>query len=108
MKKDQKENNWISALQNPHLGPLKKYIYDMLKDKYFENENIIDRIGVELKLESDMKAFAQLIFDSYQAGFEESFSQYKNHLKEKGYKPQMKQGKKEIEHKPIFPQENEG
>jgi len=102
-----KNNDWMSSLQNPHLNPLKKYIFDILKNKYSQNDDIVTRIALDLKVEDDMKAFAQLIFDAYQAGFEESFSQYKEHLKSKGYKPQINQ-KNDVKHNPIFPQENEG
>jgi hypothetical protein len=65
---------------------IKKYLFDVLKDKYPQDDSIIERIAKSLVTEKDINDFNQLVISIYTAGFLEATKQYKEQAEKIGYK----------------------
>ncbi len=59
---------------------------DILKQKYNQNENIIDRVSSHMLIKKDAEDFMQLVSDIYQRGFADAVDGYKEQLAKLGYK----------------------
>lgn len=77
---------WSNYFSNPFSITIKKFLYEILKDRYMENEKFIDRMCNDLRLKEDMESFVKLVNDSYQMGFLLSVTQHKEALNKVGLK----------------------
>ena len=77
---------WSNYFSNPFSITIKKFLYEILKDRYVENEKFIERMCNDLRLQEDMENFIKLINDSYQMGFLLSVDQHKEALAKVGLK----------------------
>lgn len=66
-------------------GLVKKYIYEIIKEKYHAHEVAIDRCASHLTAQRDAQDFMELVHAVYKSGFEDAVSQYKSELKKIGY-----------------------
>ena len=71
---------------NPRGWQLKKTMYEFLKHRYAENEDIIERIGHQLVTDKDAKAFMKLMMDVYETGYVTAVDQHKEQLAKIGVK----------------------
>jgi len=78
--------SWSNFFANPHAPNIKKYLFEILKEKYGENEKFIDRICVGLTVEEDVTGFVKLVSDCFQRGFHLSVEQHKESLSKIGMK----------------------
>ena len=62
-------SNWLRNLSNPLSWGIKKYMFEMLQERYSRNEDIITRVSDNIMSEKDSQAFGQLIVDVYEKGF---------------------------------------
>lgn len=76
----------MDFLQNNRNHYIKKGIFEVIKDRFFKNENILDRILFHLATEQDVKEFYQLIADTYEAGYLKCVEDHRKKLEEIGYK----------------------
>lgn len=76
---------WSNFL-NPRSTYIKKYLYEILKNKYAQNEGIIDRITSQLSLEGDSQDFIRLIGDIFESGYIIAVDQHKEALSKIGMK----------------------
>lgn len=60
-------------------------MFDILQDRYSQNEQIIERIGIGLATESDTMAFFNLIRDVYEVAFTKCVNEQKEQLAKLGY-----------------------
>lgn len=63
----------------------KKYLFDLLQEKYEPNERMIDRLAHYLTSEQDMKDFVQIFLDSFEKGYTKAINDYKDQLRKLGY-----------------------
>ena len=70
---------------NPYQKSAKKYLFEILEDRYTDNTNFIDRISAYLVTENDIKELARFIADVYEAGYLRAAKQYKENLEKMGY-----------------------
>lgn len=75
---------WSNYFSNPFSITIKKFLYEILKERYVENEKFIDRMCNDLRLQEDMQNFVKLINDSYQMGFLLAVEQHKEALNKIG------------------------
>lgn len=78
--------SWSSYFSNPFSIMIKKFLYEILKERYAQNEKYIDRICNELKIQEDTENFVKLINDAYQMGFLLAVEQHKEALQKVGLK----------------------
>ena len=71
---------------NPHTYAIKKYLLDVLKEYYPEDDSIIERLAKALITEKDLEDFNKLIVSLYTVGFSEAARQNKEMFEKLGYK----------------------
>ena len=95
----------MNMLTNQHMYAIKKYAFEMVKDRYPEHEELITRLCSALITEKDIEGFAKLMADLYESGFLRALEENKAALKQAGYElsitPPPEAPQKEI--KRIFP-----
>ena len=76
--------SWLDYMANPRGQALKKTMFEVLKERYQQNEQIIDRIGVSLTTESDVSGFMKLVSDIYEIAYLKSVNDHKEQLQKMG------------------------
>jgi hypothetical protein len=77
---------WQNFMKNPQSILIKKYLYEFLKDKYMENEKVIDRLSEQLSYKEDADNFLKLANDLFTSGFNLAIEQQKEELSKIGIK----------------------
>lgn len=62
---------------NPRVNTLKKWFFEVLKEKYTSHDPIIERVGSCLVTERDMQEFGKLISEVFQLGYFKAINDYK-------------------------------
>lgn len=103
-------NNFFDFSVNPYAQVIRKHLFDILKDKYPAEDDIVDRIAKSLITQKDMEAFGSLIGSLYMAGFMEAVEQNKAMFEKLGHKVEISLPTETTpkKHKRIFPQEKSG
>lgn len=63
----------------------KKYMFDILQERYLASENMINRLTHYLTGEQDVKDFCQIVADAYSQGYVKAVNDYREKLKQIGY-----------------------
>lgn len=71
---------WSNYFVNPWSVPIKKFLFEILKDRYLENEKFVDRLSEHLKIKEDAQAFVKLLSDAYQKGYIMALDQHREEL----------------------------
>jgi hypothetical protein len=102
-------NNFFDFSTNPYAQVIKKHLFDILKDKYPADDDVIDRIAKSLITPKDIEAFGSLVSSLYTAGYMVAVEQNRELFEKLGHKVEISYpetpGKKV---KKIFPQEKSG
>lgn len=77
--------SWEQYFNKPYSGPIKKYLFEILKEKYEKNEKIIERTISSFDMRSDVEALVELFGDIYQSGYEIAFNQFKEEISKHNY-----------------------
>jgi len=72
--------------QNPQSTAIKKYLFEILKEKYSKNEKFIDRLTYQINTKEDFESFGIFITDIFESGFLKAFEQYKENFEKLGMK----------------------
>lgn len=75
----------INNFQNNFQRLAKKYLFELLKENYQKNEEMINRLTFTLATEKDVQDLCQIVADAWSCGFKEAVDQYKNKLQGLGY-----------------------
>lgn len=75
---------WSNYLSNANSNFIKKYLFEILKDRYAENEKCIDRMCQYLVLREDAQDFVKLLADVFQKGYIIAADQHKEALSKIG------------------------
>ena len=59
----------MDMLMNPKSQHVKKVMFEILKERYGKNENIIERLSAALVTDNDMKDFFNLVTNIYEAAY---------------------------------------
>lgn len=103
-----KSSGWNSLFQNPLIFGIKKYLSEVLKHRYPENERIIEQLASQILTESQYEEFGKLIASIYEAGYLKSVEDHQDQLSRLGFKANVVSKSSTEEHKPLFPQEKSG
>ncbi len=74
----------MNQFNNLNGNYIKKVMFDLIKEKYYKNEQIIDRLGTMLANDSDMKSFFTLVTDVYETAYMKSVQDHKEQLTQLG------------------------
>ena len=84
--------NW-SDYFNPRAQYLKKTMFDLLKEKYSQNEQIIERLGSSLPTDGDLSSFMKMVSDIYEAAYMKAVNDHKEQLQKAGLVARIVPGK---------------
>ena len=76
--------NWLQYMQNPRGYLLKKTMFEVLKERFSENEQIVERMGATLVTESDLNSFMKLVSDIYEIAYMKAVADHKEQLQKVG------------------------
>jgi hypothetical protein len=91
-------------MQNPQAFAVRKYLFDMLKERYARNADYIERMAAGITTKGDYEAIGSLMADVYEAGFVRAVDQYKEQLAKMGMKVNVVAEKTPAKSIPIFGQ----
>ena len=77
-------SNWLQHLNNPLGWGVKKFMFEMLQDKFVKHEETIDGLSQSINTGKDYQAFGALVADIYEVGFMEAIKQHKSELEKAG------------------------
>jgi len=77
-------NNLGELYKNPKVGVVKKYMAEILKGRYPNNAEFIERIATLLATDQDVSQFGVLIGNVFQAGYEKSVKDHRAELSKHG------------------------
>jgi hypothetical protein len=72
--------------QNPYKVAIKKYLNDLLPEKYVQYQELIERLSHHMITEGDAKQFIQLAVDLYERGYTKAVDDYREKLEPYGIK----------------------
>jgi len=76
--------SWMDYMSNPRGHYLKKTMFEVLQERYAQNEQIIERMGVTLLTESDLTAFMKLVGDIYEMAYLKAVNDHREQLQKAG------------------------
>lgn len=88
--------------QNPQAVAIKRYLFEMLKDRYRKNERYIDRVALSTVTREDYESLGALLADVYESGFMRAVEQYKENISRLGLKVEVVPEERQKSGKPIF------
>lgn len=88
--------------QNAQSVAIKKYMFEMLKERYSRNERFVDRLASTVVTKDDYESLGGLMADVYEAGFVRAVDQYKEQLAKVGMKVSIVPESQQPQGKPIF------
>lgn len=77
-------NNMIKHASNPRGYALKRWLIQLIADKYPTHDSIVERVGMALVTESDLKDFGKLLGTVYEAGYMKAINDYKSQVEKLG------------------------
>lgn len=87
---------WDQYFNKPYSGPVKKYLFEVLAEKYEKNEPVIDRLMHTFDMKKDIEALVELFGDIYQSGYEVSYNQFKEEIAKHDYLSKLLPPEKEV------------
>jgi hypothetical protein len=94
--------NWASAFTHPQLMMVKKYMSQILNDRFSQNEELLERITPALVTQQDLEAFGRLIADIYEIAYLKCMEDHRAALEKSGQKAIIVPGSLVENSNPIF------
>lgn len=94
--------------QNPQSITIKRYLFEILQERYSKNEKFIDRIASTVITKEDYDGLGSFVTDIFEIGFLRAVNQYKDQLNKMGVRVNIVPEEKPTNAKKIFTQEKSG
>lgn len=78
-------NPWAQLLGNPASYQVKKYLFDVLKERYTKNEDFIDRLATQMTTPKDIEGLGRFVVDIYEIAYLKSVQDHQQVLQQKGF-----------------------
>jgi hypothetical protein len=78
--------NYFQSMTNPKTFAIKKYMFEILQQKYPDHEQIVERMANTILTERDFNEFNQLIAAIYETGYLKAVNDYREQLSKLGLK----------------------
>lgn len=88
--------------QNPQAVAIKKYMFEILKERYGRNSKYIDRLAAGTVTREDYESLGALMADLYESGFMRAIDQYKEQVAKLGMRIEVVPEDRPAQGKPIF------
>lgn len=92
----------FNSMNNPQAVAIRKYLFDILKERYGKNSSYIERLASSVITKEDYESLGVLVADLYEAGFMRAMDQYKEQLAKVGMKVSVVPEARPAQGKPIF------
>lgn len=79
-------NEMSRYMANPRTYTLKRWLAEILKDKYPKHDGIIERVGTSIVTEKDMQDFGSMITEVYELAYRKAVSDYREEFEKLGVK----------------------
>lgn len=76
--------NWLEYMQNPRSHILKKTMFEVLKERFSQNEQIIERMSATLVTEGDLNLFMKMVSDVYEIAYMKAVADHREQLQKVG------------------------
>ncbi len=80
------DNNIFRHAQNPRGFALKKWVSQLIAEKYPPHDTIVERVGTSLVTENDLKDFGKLLSTVYECGYMKAINDYRKQVESLGIK----------------------
>ena len=70
--------------ENPQAVAIKRYLFEILKERYGKNEKFIDRLASNITTKEDYESLGAFITDIYEIGFLKAVKEYKEQFEKMG------------------------
>lgn len=70
--------------QNPQALAIKRYLFELLKERYSRNERFIDRLSSQIMTKEDYENLGIFITDVFETGFLKAMNEYKEQFEKMG------------------------
>jgi hypothetical protein len=78
------KNNVLKYMSNPKAFTLKKWLVELLKSRYMQHDNIVERVATALITEKDLTDFGAMITDLYEIAYQKAVSDCKEEFEKLG------------------------
>ena len=99
--------SWAQLLGNAATIHVKKYLYDVLKERFGRNELFIDRLVSVMQTNADIDGLGKFVADVFEVGYFKAMKDQEEALKKLGLQATIKaetiQTEEFIENNKIFP-----
>jgi hypothetical protein len=82
-------NGWQQLIQNQKAPVLKRFMWELLQDRYAKYDELIERICSALTTERDMTLFSEMCIELFEKGFLKSVNEHKEQLAKLGIKVEV-------------------
>lgn len=86
VKNEVRKSSFVQYMANPRAFTLKKWFYELLKEKYPQYEVIIERVGISMVTDHDLEEFGKLVMDVFTTGYLKAVNDYKDQAEKLGFK----------------------
>ena len=80
----------LQSLGNLHATAVKKYLQEILKERYVRHQDIAERLAAAIVTQRDLQEFGNLVSDVYEVGFLRAVDEYRRLLKDAGMSGDVK------------------
>lgn len=91
MAENMKGPSLTDMLQNPKAMALKRFMAEILGQKYLDYEELLHRSTFYLVTDKDMASFGKMVSDVYELGYMKAVADYKDQLQKLGVKVNISQ-----------------
>lgn len=74
---------------NPQAVAIKKYLFEILRERYARSSGYIDRLALGTMTREDYESLGALVADIYESGFMRAVDQYKSQMARLGMKVEV-------------------
>ena len=82
--------NLSEQLLNPRKHAIRKWLYEILQDRYPKHDALVERISHYMVTNKDMDDFTKLVADLFEVGYLKCLNEYRVKLKEHGLNVKVK------------------
>lgn len=85
-EKREAKDRFVNYMANPRAYTLKRWLFELLKDKYGPHDKTAERIAAGLPTDHDIEDFGRLAAEIFECGYRKAVADYKTEAEKLGIK----------------------
>ena len=85
-EKKEAKDRFVNYMTNPRAFTLKRWLFELLKDKYPPHDKTAERIATSLQTDSDIEDFGKMAAEIFECGYRKAVTDYKVEAEKLGIK----------------------